>query len=510
MRLCLSVGLAIVFGAPQAHAQAPKKLEKKEVDALVEHALTEFDTPGAAVVVVKGDEVLFAEGYGRQRLGGKKRVTKDTVFPIASCSKPFTAALLAQLVREKKLSWDDRVADHLPQFRLSDPLADREVTFRDLLSHRTGMPRHDLLWVGSTTTTEDLLARWGKARWSTSFRSTWEYSNVPFTAAGYVAGKLNNGDWAGAAKKRLFDPLKMTNTSATAAAGQKGDHATPHYLGLDGNVNPVAWDKIDHVGGAGCVNSTAADMGQWLRAQLNDGQLRAAVGLTKAEFDEMHRRQIVINPSGSFLPYFPPEYSKNVSYGLGWFVHDYRGDRCVSHGGTLTGVRAQCMMVPEKQVGVFVVCNLRPSYLPEAVAKTLVDRLLGNKPLEQGGWVAYHKKGLEKQEDEARKAKSDRDTNKVAGTKPSLPVKDYAGAYEERAYGAATVTEKNDKLTLKWGALTFQLDHYHFDTFTATAVAPADRVVAYERQPLTAHFRLGPDGRVESLTFHDQVFRRQP
>jgi CubicO group peptidase (beta-lactamase class C family) len=509
MRPYLSVGLALVLAAQPAAAQETVGLDSMLFKEFMKDTLEKFRAPGAAVVVVQEGKVS-AMGYGLRRQGALDPVTADTVFPIASCSKPFTAALLAQLVHEKKLSWDDRVADHLPLFRLSDPLADREVTFRDLLSHRTGMPRHDLLWIAGTTKTDDLFARWGRAKPSTSFRSTWEYSNVPFTAAGYVAGTLNHTDWAGAVKKRLFDPLKMTRSSATAKEGQKGDHAIPHYLGLNSVVDPVAWDAIDHAGGAGCVNSTANDMGKWVQAQLDGGQ----GVIPAAELAETHRRQMIVNPTGSFVPYFPPPYTKNVSYGLGWFVHDYRGHTCVSHGGTLTGIRAQCMMVPEKKVGVFVVCNLRPSLLPEAVAKTVLDKMLGVKAEDAVNWVEGHLATFTKQEEAARNVGAERAKKAVANTKPSLPLTGYAGGYAERAYGRASVKaaekDKDVKLTLEWGGITYQLDHYHFDTFTAKAVAPAERAVAFERSPTVAHFRLGSDGRVESLTFHDQVFRREP
>jgi CubicO group peptidase (beta-lactamase class C family) len=212
------LALVLALAARPAGA-AESAVDAKAIDAAVEAALKEFQAPGAAVVVVKDDKVVHLKGYGVRRLGGDAPVTPDTVFPIASCSKPFTAALLAQLVDEGKLKWDDKVSDHLDLFRLSDPLADREVTFRDLLSHRTGMPRHDLLWVALTPDTPDLIRRWCRAKASTSFRSTWEYANVPFTTAGYVAGKLNGSDWAAAAKARLFDPLGMTSTSATAKVG---------------------------------------------------------------------------------------------------------------------------------------------------------------------------------------------------------------------------------------------------------------------------------------------------
>src|SRR5207248_5071690 len=121
---------------------------------------------------------VYLKGFGVRKQDGDETVTPDTVFAIASCSKAFTSTLAAMLADEGKLAWDDKVRDHLPAFRLSDELADREVTVRDLLCHRTGMPRHDWLWSSGSGDIEDLIRRWGRGRHSTSFRSTWEYSNV--------------------------------------------------------------------------------------------------------------------------------------------------------------------------------------------------------------------------------------------------------------------------------------------------------------------------------------------
>lgn len=507
-RAALVALVVLVSGGVSPPLARAADLDAKDVDAVVETALKEFKAPGAAVVVVQDDKVVYLKGHGVRRLGGDDRVTPDTVFPIASCSKPFTAALIAQLVGEGKLKWDDRVSDHLDLFRLSDPLADREVTFRDLLSHRTGMPRHDLLWLAYTDDTPDLIRRWARAKSSTSFRSTWEYANVPFTTAGYVAGKLNGSDWATAAKARLFDPLGMKNTSGTAKAGQAAaDRATPHYRGFDQTIAPVGWDEIDHAGGAGCINSTARDMGQWLRAQLGGGRLGDARVIPAAALKEMHTPQMVVKVEGPFATFFPAKHMAFVNYGLGWFVHDYRGQVCVSHGGTLTGFRAQCMMVPAKKLGVFVVTNLRPSGVAEAVARTVLDRALG---LPAEDWVQQGKDAFTATELTVLTARNKREKDRKADTKPSLSAEKYAGRYDHPAYGTATVAEADGKLTATWGRLTFRLDHYHFDAFTAVPVAPAAEVVSFDRATLDARFRLGPTGEVEGVTFLDQDFRRTP
>jgi CubicO group peptidase (beta-lactamase class C family) len=484
------------------------ELDPKPIDEAVEKAMKEFGVPGASVVIVKGGEVVYLKGFGVREKGKPEEVTPGTVFPIASCSKAFTTTALAMLVDEGKLKWDDKVHDRLDYFRLSDELADREVTLRDLLCHRTGMPRHDMLWSGLSDDSAEVIRRWGKGKPSTSFRSKWEYSNVPFTAAGVIAGKIEKTDWAGAIKKRILKPLGMEHSSCTWKEGtSQPDHATPHYYGFDKSISAIGWDEIDHAGGAGCVNSSARDLAAWLQFQLAGGKYDGKRLLTERALRETQRPQMLVKPEGPFAVYFPAKAGRFTSYGLGWFVHDYRGFNCVSHGGTLTGFRAQCMLVPEMKVGVFVLCNLRPSYLCEAVAKTALDTLLG---LPAEDWVAFHKAQLALLDFQNAANRKKREAKRKPDTKPSLALKEYVGGYEEPAYGRAEVVCEDGKLSVKWGKFTFRLDHYHYDTFTAVPVAPKEEVLSFDRSTFEVQFRLGTNGEVEGMEFLEQEFKLRP
>jgi hypothetical protein len=214
---------------------------------------------------------------------------------------------------------------------------------------------------------------------------------------------------------------------------------------------------------------------------------------------------MLFKPEGAFAVYFPPKVTRFSSYGLGWFVHDYKGQTCVSHGGTLTGFRAQCMLVPEKKLGVFVMCNLRPSFVTEAVCKTVLDSVLG---LPQEDWVSFHKAQLAMLDFNIAAAKKKRDGARKAETKPSLPTKGYAGRYSEPAYGTAEVVADGDALSVKWGKYTFRLDHYHFDTFTAVPVAPEGDVRPFDRSTFEVQFRIGSSGEFETLKLFEQEFKR--
>ncbi len=499
--------LLIAFLFAPSPLRAAEPFDPKPIDAVVEKALKEFDAPGAAVVIVKDGEIVYLKGFGVREKGKDEKVTPDTVFAIASCTKAFAATLVAMLVDEGKLKWDDKVHDHLDYFRLRDDAADREVTVRDLMSHRTGMPRHDMLWAGATTwDSEAVIRQWVKAKPATSFRSTWEYSNVPFTTAGVIAGKLEKTDWATATKARIFDPLGMKSTSATAReAVALKDHASPHYFGLDKSVSAIAWDNLDSARAAGSINSTARDLGAWLRFQLAAGKVGDKQLLAQSALRETHTPQMLFKPEGPFAVYFPAKFTRFASYGLGWFVTDYRGVTCVSHGGTLTGFRAQCMLVPEKNSGVFVLCNLRPSYVTEAVAKSALDVLLG---LPAEDWVAFHKTQLALLDAGVANTKQKRESARKTDAKLSLAPKDYAGSYTEPAYGRAAVTVDGDQLALRWGKFTFRLEHYHFDTFTAVPVEPKADVISFDRSTFEVQFRLAASGEVEGMKFLDQEFRR--
>jgi CubicO group peptidase (beta-lactamase class C family) len=498
-RLFVIISLLAISSISRADEPTAKPLE-----LIVQQALKSFKVPGAAVVVVQDDKVIFCQGFGVKQLGKADPVTDETVFAIASCTKAFTATGVASLVAEGKLNWDDEVRLHLENFRLSDELADRDITLRDLLSHRSGMPRHDWLWVGLTTETEDLIRRFGRSPGSTSFRSTWEYSNVPFTAASVAAGKASGMDWTELTKTKIFEPLKMKSTFCTAKEAQaQPNHVTPHYGQADGVIRPCDWDSIDFAKGAGSISSTAKDLANWLRFQLAGGVFDKRRILAEKQLRETHTPQMLLRAEGAFAPYFPTSVTNFTTYGLGWFVHDYRGLKAISHGGTLTGFRAQCMLIPDKKLGVFVVSNLRPSFFPEAVCKAVLDHQLGAKGID---WVKFYQAELTKFENNWKQFREKRTAERKPLTKPSRELKAYLGEFDNNAYGKATVTKEGDQLFVNWGKFTFKLEHFHFDTFTLIPVAPADLLFTFDRATLELQFRLSADGEVSSLSFLDQNF----
>lgn len=499
--------LACVWLISAGRPSAAADLDPQLWDTLIEQGLQEMKVPGAAVVVVRGDQIVYLKGFGVRTQGQNQPVTPQTLFPIASCSKAFTSTLIAMLVDQGKLTWDDKVREHLEIFRLSDELADREVTIRDLLCHRTGMPRHDLLWAGLTQNTEELIRRWGRAKPSTSFRSTWEYTNVPFTVAGLIAARYHQRDWAGTVQQRIFEPLGMHHsTGRRELALAYPNRVTPHYFTFDKKIVPVPDDDVEHVGGAGGIYSTAEDMGQWLRFQLNGGVHNGRRLLAERHLRETHTPQMLLRPEGIWAYYFPATTTRFTTYGLGWFVHDYRGVVCVSHGGTLSGIRAQCMLVPDAKMGVCVLANLRPSLFTEAIARSILDRLLGLPPID---WIKICKEQMLYFDFQNALTLQRRANARKSNTHPTLPLAHYCGSYVQPAYGSAEVRLEQDQLHLRWGRFLFRLEHYHYDTFTAIPVQPAEEVITFDRSIFEAQFWLRPNGEIGGLNLFGQEFQRR-
>ena len=245
-------------------AQAADSLPKG-FDEYIGQVVRDWKVPGLAIAVVKGDTVGFAKGYGVRKLGESVPGDEKTLFAIGSCSKAFTATALAMLVDDGKISWDDPVIKHLRDFQLSDPYATREMTVRDLLCHRSGLARHDLLWYGASISREEVIRRLRHAPMSTSFRSQFGYQNIMYVAAGQIISAVTGQSWDDFVKQRIFTPLEMTDSNTTTTVlGHAANVATTHEK-IEDKVEAVLYRNIDNVGPAGSINSSVADMAQWMR-----------------------------------------------------------------------------------------------------------------------------------------------------------------------------------------------------------------------------------------------------
>lgn len=504
LRLPLLVVLWLAC-VPLAHAEP---IDPIPIDAAAEEAMKAWNVPGVAVAIVRGDEVVYMKGFGVRELGGKKPVTPDTVFAIASTSKAFTATGIAMLVDDGKMAWDDPVRKHVEFFHLADPLADQQVTLRDLVCHRTGLSRNDLLWYHSAWDREEIIRRIGRVKLTQSFRSMYQYQNIMYATAGYAVGRASNSTWEEFTRKRIFEPLGMTGASfSTTMAEKAADHATPHRKTKEGKPEKIAWRNLDNAGPAGSINAGVRDLSKWLRFQLGDGTFEGKRLLSAKQLAELHSPQMVIPMDG---PTGVPSFSKAMNpetnlmcYGLGWVIQDYRGQLLLSHGGSIDGFRAQVALVPKAKLGMVILSNFGRTQMPEALRNNLVDLLLG---LEKKDWNAHYLAQVKKLEAEQKKRDEERDAKQHKDTKASRELSNYAGAYEEAGYGIARITLESGGLALEWSKFKCRLEHFHYDTFKLYDDALKEDSPLHNQ---LAVFTLGADGDVTTLTLVGQEFKRR-
>ncbi|HEV2765251.1 MAG TPA: serine hydrolase [Pyrinomonadaceae bacterium] len=455
--------LLLCLSAPHARAQQ-QDARLQEIDAYASKAGRDWRVPGFAIAVVKDDRVVFAKGYGVRKLGESAPVDERTLFAIASNTKAFTAAALAVLVDEGKLSWDDPVTRHLPGFQLYDPFVTRELTVRDLLSHRSGLATFggDLLWYESTYGRDEILRRVRFLRPTTSFRAAYGYQNIMFLAAGEIVPAVTGRSWDDFIKERFFTPLGMTSSTTSVRAFRPTDNvATPHNE-HEGRLRVIRYDVVDNAGGAAAINSSVSDMARWLRLQLGRGAFEGRRIFSPARSREMWTPHTVV-PFGEQSERFNPS-RHFYTYGLGWFLSDYHGRKVASHGGGLDGMISQVALMPEENLGVVVLSNSETP-LPTALVNKIFDVFLG---VPARDWSADYLAQREKSRAEQQAAEKRAEEARINNTKPSLPLREYAGSYGGQMYGEARVVEEDGKLVLRLApAPNFvgDLEHWHFDTF---------------------------------------------
>jgi len=457
-------------------------------DDYVNKALKEWEVPGVAIAIVKGDQVVLAKGYGVRKLGEPAPVDERTLFAIGSSSKAFTAAAVAMLVDEGKVKWDDPVTKYLPGFQMYDPYVTRELTVRDLLTHRSGLQRGDFLWYGTELDRDEILRRARLLKPTWSLRSTFGYQNIMFLAAGQLVAKVSGKSWDEFIQQRIFVPLAM-NSSSTSINALKtaADVATPHAR-VDAKVQVIPWRNIDNIAPAGSINSNVVDMAQWVRLQLNQGTLQTQRLFSPAVAKEMHASQTVIRFEPPYAMFYPDAHFLN--YGLGWFLSDYRGRKVVEHGGAIDGMRGQVALMPEEKLGLVVLGNMNGSGLPVALMYRIFDAFLAAPPRD---WSAEFLKNAKTLEEQAKAAEKKQESERVANTNPSLSLDKYAGTYKNELYGDVKVTHENSKLNVRYGpAFTGNLDHWHYDTFRARFFAAGDAKVFVT-------FALNAQGKIENL-----------
>jgi CubicO group peptidase (beta-lactamase class C family) len=481
------LGVVLSSGGP-AHGGG---VDARAVDSAVEKAMKAWHVPGVAVVIVRDDKVVYLAGHGVRAWGKKTPVTPDTLFALGSCGKAFTTAAMACLVDAKKLHWDDRVRKHLSWFRLSDPLADREVRLRDLLCHRTGVASHDALWYRAPWKPEETARRACKLPLEKPFRTTLQYQSTMFTAAGLAAASADGRSWPEMIRSRLLVPLGMKETFLDSPSTlAQTDVAAGHKLDRAGEPEPMP-RYVMEADPAGSIHSSARDVGRWLRFHLSGGMAEGKRLVSAAALTQTHTPQIVSRAWRSQRELFPDTHQ--MSYAMGWVVYDHQGVRLVGHGGAIDGFRTQITMAPQKRLGIAVLSNLNQTPMNLALANTLLEEVLG---LKKRDWHGRHLLLLKKVQKALAESDRKRQERRKHGTKPSRELAAYAGSYEHPAYGTAKIELKRGRLVWRWRDDEAELTHFHYDTFTTRADLAGDADVVFALDAAGAVERFTITGRM--------------
>ncbi len=456
----------------------------ESVERFVVEQLAAWEVPGCAVAAVRGGRVELAGGWGLRDREAGLPVTQETLFAIGSTTKAFTATTVGALVDEGLLEWDRPLRDYVPGVRLHDPIASDRLTIVDLLSHRSGLPGHDLTWVGQPGRSRAEIVR--SLRFlplSRDLRQEFQYCNLGYLVAGHVVEALAGVPWEDFVRGRLLGPLGMRRTNLSVDEMLADDDHAAAYTRRDGVIVPVPQRPLPATAPAGAINSSAADMARWLLVQLAGGELDGKPVISPATLERQHAPHMLAN-----LPDLPG--LTHYAYGLGWVIGRYRDRRLVWHNGGIDGFLTQCMLLPDDGIGVAVMTNTSSSGMDLVVACRVLDELLGAEPLDV---FSFLKPRFDAGMAGVREAKAVRRV--VSGAPPARPLAAYAGEYEHPGYGTLAIALNGDALEPSLGTMDLSLAHRHYETFDLEWHELTDQPMVF---PLT--FLSGPDGDVNALT----------
>ena len=439
--------------------------QDKKIDDYIEKAIQDWNIPGAAICIVKDDKVILSKGYGYLNASGKEKVNEHSLFAIASNTKAFTSAAIAQLVEEGKLDWDDKVREYIPYFKLYDNYVSEEFTIRDLLSHRSGLATFsgDLVWYGTNYSREEIIRRAQFLEPISSFRSAYGYQNIMFIAAGEVIEAASGMTWEAYIKDNFIKPLGMDRTQLSIKDLEGMKNVSAPHNDVDGKNIAIDWVNWDNMGPAGSMISSVDDMSKWIRLQLNKGKWEGKDYFSESSSNEMWSAHTTKRISNFHKENFPSKHF--MAYGLGWDLYDYHGRFIVNHGGGYDGFISHTVMVPEENLGFCILTN-NNTYFPWAMQYYILDQYFGaDAERDFCATMLEFKKA-----DEADKVKNEQviQSERITNAPMGMKLDDYAGRYRSKLYGDVVVKQMDGELLIDFiptDLFKGKLVHWHYDTF---------------------------------------------
>lgn len=462
------------------------------IDSLLKQILKDQYVAGFAVAVVKGDEVIYSNGFGYRDVENKKPVTPNTLFAIGSSTKAFTASLLGLLQKDGKLTFEDKAVNLLPQLHFYSEEMNNQITLRDLMAHRTGLSRYDFSWLLFNTANRDsIIARVKYMKPTAAVRQKWYYNNFMYLAQGMIVERLSGKTWEQNIKEKFFIPLEMNSSNTDLKTFQNDSDASLPYTTIKGKeIKKVDYYNINGMGPAGSINSSVNDLTNWLKVWISGGRYQKKEILPSSYIAEAASSQMVMDgglPSAQKDVYFD-------NYGLGWMLSSYRGHYMVEHGGNINGFSASVAFFPTDKIGIVVLTNQNQSHVPDVVRNSIADRIFNLKTID---WNGDAKKAAAEAL-AANLSKKEIKKTPILNTTPSHPLKDYVGSFDNPAYGVIKISLEKNALYTVLGDEKVLLKHMYYDVFDPRSI-DKNGVADTTESNLLFNFASGQDGKIQSI-----------
>jgi len=480
------------------------------LDAQFEKVLKDWKAPGFAVAVVEKNKIIYSKGFGFRDVENKLPVTPNTLFAIGSVTKSFTSSLIGLLEKDGKVNFDKPALQYLPNLQFFNNNMNNSITLRHMMSHQTGLPRHDYSWYFFNTSSRDsVLQRLQFQEPTAGVREKWQYNNFMFAAQGAVTEKLTGQSWEDNVRQQLFAPLGMQRSNLSITELQKDSEAALGY-GLRGDsvIYKMPYYNIDAMAPAGSINSSVTEMGAWLITWINGGKYGGKEVLPTSYVNQAITPQAIV---GAGLPSKEKPDLHFSTYGFGWMMSSYRGHYRVEHGGNIDGFSASAAFFPTDSIGIVVLTNQNGSSVPSIVRNILTDRLLNLKPYDWNGDLKMAADKAKAQQKELAGTKP----NTPKNTKPTHALSAYEGRYHHPGYGSVTIRNQGDSLFGRFSQQQIWLRHNNYDVFDAYLLTPNEPVDT-SGSALPMQFKLSISGDIESLNMvlepglQPLEFKKQP
>lgn len=464
MRQLLSVLLISIIAFSSSRAQEIKNLKSlTKLEGDIEKIMENANCQGMAVAVIKHGQIAYAKGFGYRNVEEKLPVTPQTLFAIGSCTKSFTAALVGQLEDQGQVNLDRPAIDYHPLLRFKTDEMNRMVSLRDMMSHTTGLPRHDMSWHFFPSASRDsMIQRISYMEPNAQVRLSYQYNNFMYVASGGIVEQQTGTSWEQNVSSKLFAPLQMNESVTTTEQVRNASNAALGYTSTASNPAALLdYADIGGMGPAGAIYSNVLEMSNWVEAWLNDGKFNGTQVIPAQFVQEATSTQVALGR----LPRKQTPDLHADGYGFGWVTSSYRGHYRINHGGNIDGFTANVAFFPTDGIGIVVLTNQNHSILPNIVRNMMADELLG---LKERPWGARFMKPTPKKSSES--TGTEKVSSLVKGTQPSHSMAGYTGKYHNAGYGTFNIVNRNDTLLVHTPEQVYWLKHFHYDVFELIAL----------------------------------------